>query len=131
MKSKDLQYVKDTLLELDPEVTGLRAQSYNTALVVLSALTCGPNVQRLAAFTGLSQDFVAAIRARMVQAELWTELDVFSDHWNVAEGVVNTTAFWLDVLIAEGLAVRRWDEGVGDYRYRAAEHALNSNAAAK
>lgn len=68
----------------------------------------------------------------MVQAELWTELDVFSDHWNVAEGVVSTTAFfWLDVLIAEGLAVRRWDEGVGHYRYIAAELAPNSNAAAK
>ena len=67
----------------------------------------------------------------MVQAELWTELDVFSDHWNVAEGVVNRTAFWLDVLIAEGLAVRRWDEGVGHYLYIAAAHAPNSNATAK
>jgi len=86
---------------------------------------------RLAGFTGLPQDFVAAIRVRMVQAELWTELDVFSDHWNVAEGVFNTTAFWLDVLIAEGLAVRRWDEGVGHYLYIAAAHAPNSNAAAK
>jgi len=50
----------------DPSIpAALRPQSYNTALVVLSALSCGPDVVRLAGFTGLPQDFVANIRARM------------------------------------------------------------------
>jgi len=36
----------------------------------------------------------------MIKAEVWTEVGVCCDHWNVAEGVVNTTTFWLDALIA-------------------------------
>jgi hypothetical protein len=66
MKSIDLQFVKDTLLDLDPSLDGSETdEMYNTALVVLSAVSCGPDVTRLAAFTGLPEAFVAAIRPRM------------------------------------------------------------------
>jgi len=41
----------------------------------------------------------------------------------VAEGVVSMSAFWADVLVAEGLILRRWDPGGGDYRYAHALHA--------
>ena len=53
------------------------------------------------------------------------------DHWNIAEGVVNTTALGLDVLIAKGLAVRHWDEAVGQYRYFDPAMLPNSDSVAK
>jgi hypothetical protein len=106
------------LQELDPSLDETEpGQTYNTALVVLSALTCGPNIVRLAAFTGLPRVFVAAIYQRMIQAELWTEAGVCSDHWQCEEGVLDLVAFWLDMLIAEELVIRRWDEEEGDYWY--------------
>jgi hypothetical protein len=72
---------------------------------------------RLGEFNKLPPEFVATIRKRMIRAQLWTELDVCCDHWYVAAGVVRITAFWLDVLIAQGLAVRKWGEEEGQYRY--------------
>jgi len=33
------------------------------------------------------------------------------------------SAFWADVLVAEGLVLRRWDPDSGDYRYAHALHA--------
>jgi hypothetical protein len=118
VKAIDLEFVKATLLELDPSLEGSEEdESYNTALVLLSALACGPCTMRLAEFTKLPPEFVATIRQRMIRAQLWTELDVCCDHWYVAAGVVSITAFWLDVLIAQGLAVRKWGEEEGQYRY--------------
>jgi hypothetical protein len=31
--------------------------------------------------------------------------------------------FWVDVLIADGLVIRQWDENKGEYWYSAAEYA--------
>jgi hypothetical protein len=124
MKSIDLQFVKDTLLDLDPSLADSAPdRTYNTALVVLSALTCGPDITRLAAFTGLPEAFVAAIRDRMIRAELWTEISVSCDHWQVGAHNLDLAAFWADVLIAEGLVVQRWDEDKGEYCYCATEYA--------
>jgi hypothetical protein len=124
MKTIDLQYVKDTLWELDPGAKDYETRStYNTALVVLSALYCGPGTIRLADFTLLPRAFVAAIRQRMTKAELWSEFDVHCDHWQPEEGKFDSVAFWLDALVAEGLVIRRWRDEVGDYWYCATEYA--------
>jgi hypothetical protein len=123
VKAIDLQYVKDTLLELDPTLKNCEASdAYNRAIVLLAALTYGPGAMRLAEFTRLPYELVATIRQRMVRAELWTEDEVCCDHWEAAAGVVSTCAFWADVLVAEGLVVRQWDPDSGDYRYFDARH---------
>jgi hypothetical protein len=59
----------------------------------------------------------------MIRAQLWTEVDVCCDHWYVSDGMFCTNYFWLDVLVAEGLAVRQWAEEEGQYRYWDEEHA--------
>ena len=124
MKSINLQYVKDTLSGLDPTLKSCGASdTYNTAIVLLSALAYGPDTTRLAGFTSLPHQFVATIQQRMIRAELWTETGVCCDHWEVAEGVVSMSAFWADVLVAEGLVVRQWDPDSDDYRYFDALHA--------
>ena len=60
----------------------------------------------------------------MIRAELWTEFGVRYDHWFVTENLICITAFLVDVLVGQGLAVRRWDEDCGDYRYCDAAYAL-------
>jgi hypothetical protein len=124
MKRIDLQFVKDTLREIAPDLNEKdSAGTYNTAQVVVAALHCGPDIERLATFTRLPRPFIATIRRRMIEAELWTDLGVRSGHWEPAPGILDSTAFWLDVLIAEGMVVRRWEEEVGDYLYRCVEYS--------
>ena len=118
VKVTNLRFVKEMLLKLDPSLASTQEdKSYNTAIVLLSAFACGPDTTRLAEFTHLPREFVAMLRQRMIQAQLWSETDVFCDHWDVAEGVFCTTFFWVDVLVAQGLVVRQWVEGAGQYRY--------------
>lgn len=118
MNSVDLQVVKDTLLELDLIIDiEEQPEFYNTALVLLSAVICGPDTRNLAAFTGLSRSFIAPIRRRMLQSDLWTEIEACSGDWYVAQGLFCTTSFWLDVLVAQGLVVRTWSEPEGQYCY--------------
>jgi len=128
MKTIDLQFVKDSLAELDPNLDGEQPDDvYRTALVVLSALACGPDAQCLAKFTQLPVEFVDAIRRRMIAAELWTEVDINCDHWFAGVNKVSTSAFWADVLAAQGVLVRAWDDTVGDYRYCLAEYAPSTS----
>jgi len=124
VKRIDLKFLKETLLELDPRLEGTEEDnSYRTALVLLAAIACGSDTTRLARVTELPRQFISEIRKRMIRAQLWTELDVCCDHWYVSDGVVCTTYFWLDVLVAQGRVVRRWVEKQGQYRYWAQEHA--------
>jgi hypothetical protein len=129
MKTMDLQFVKDSLAELGLSLEGKQPDdAYRTALVVVSALACGPDTQCLARFTQLPVEFVQAIRRRMIAAELWTEVEVNCDHWFAGTNQVSTGAFCADLLVAEGAVVRAWDETVGDYRYYLAEYAPDRRA---
>ena len=115
MERVDLNFLRRTLIET-LEGSEERA-SFKAVLVVLAVLFCGPRIVRLADITQSPREFVATIWRRMIQAGLWTELDVYYDHWFVSESLLRLAAFWCDVLIAEGLATRRWCEDEGDYRY--------------
>lgn len=124
MKTMDLQSVKDSLAELGLSLDGKQPdETYQTALVVVSALACGPDTERLAKFTLLPVEFVQAIRRRMIAAELWTEVDVNCAHWFPGANQLSISAFCADLLVAEGTVVRAWDETVTDYRYWLAEYA--------
>jgi len=111
------------LLDLDLD-TAIQEQPgfYNTALVLLSAPVCGPSTARLAMFTGLPHSFIVPIRRRMILAELWTETEVHCEEWYTADGVLCARYFWLDVLVAEGLVTREWNEAEGQYCYGYCPH---------
>jgi hypothetical protein len=102
------------LIDVSIEV---RPEFYNTALVLLSATVCGPNPVQLAALTGLPYSFIAPICRRMIQAELWTHNEVHCDDWYMGQGVLYARCFWLDVLVAEGFVMRKWNEEQGRYCY--------------
>ncbi|HEY7097386.1 MAG TPA: hypothetical protein VH437_11720 [Terriglobales bacterium] len=117
-KLVNAEAVKALLLELDLDISIQQQPGfYNTALVLLSAPICGSDTGRLAKFTGLPPSFVAPIRKRMMQAELWTETKACCEGWFAEDGVLCPRCFWLDVLVADGLVMRAWDENEGQYCY--------------
>jgi hypothetical protein len=59
----------------------------------------------------------------MIQAQLWTEIEVLCDHWFGEGNMIFPISFWLDVLIAQGKLLRRWEEEQGQYNYCLAEYA--------
>jgi len=118
-----LQFVKDRLLEIDPSVQGTEdTESYKAALILLSALVCGPNAKQLERFTGLPGDLIRQVRHRMIEAQLWTAVGICCDDWFIGDAFCDTQ-FWADVLVAEGLVVREWIEDEGCYCYYAMEFA--------
>src|SRR5208282_6489925 len=118
MTTTSLGFVKETLSEIDPSLNGTEEnESYKAALVLLSAMSLGPDTTLLVEFTRLSRTFIATIRERMIRAELWTESETQYDHWFVGDREIRPCCFWADVLVAEGLVVRRWVEEEGDFRY--------------
>jgi hypothetical protein len=124
MTTRNLEFVKETLLEIDHSLNGAKeTESYKAALVLLSAMFLGPDTTRLVEFTRLSRTFIATIRERMIRAELWTESVTRYDHWFVGDCEIRRGCFWADVLVAEGLVVRRWIEEEGDFRYWPEEFA--------
>ena len=113
-----VEAVKSVLAELDLDIAiQEQPEFYNTALVLLSAPICGPDPARLSKFTGLAHSFIAPIRRRMMQAELWTDTEVHCEEWYAVDGMLCAKYFWLDVLVAEGLVMRAWDEAEGQYCY--------------
>ncbi len=81
MTTTRLGFVKEMLLEIDPSLNGAEDdESYKAALVLLSAMSLGPDTTQLVEFTRLSRTFIATIRERMIRAELWTESETQYDH---------------------------------------------------
>jgi hypothetical protein len=132
VKPINLELIKAALTELDPTLEDSdEDDSYRTALILVSALVHGPDTRVLAEFTDLPREFVEAIRQRMIQAELWTEIEVFCDHWFGEGNAVCLTSFWPDVLIAQGLVVRQWIEEEGEYRYFGTAYTPSSDPSTK
>lgn len=107
-------------MELDPGLAGCNdGHRYKAALVLLSALHVSGDPVLLAQFTRLPLGYISEIHRRMILAELWSEEDVCCEHWFASQQKFRAAAFWLDVLVAQGLVLRRWFEEEGQYRYRA------------
>ena len=81
----------------------------------------------LANFTGASYSLVSKIRLWMTEAGLWNIRDVRCEHWYNQDESFRDVVFWTDVLVAQGLVDRRWDQQEGVYRYYRAGQCLTVN----
>lgn len=115
MRIADLQIVQNLLEALN--LVRDDEPDDGTALVIASAMACGPHSERLAEFTQLPVQFVDAIRRRMIDAHLWTETNVNCDHWFDEAKNAEPYALWFDVLVGEGFFTRVWDRTMRDYVY--------------
>ncbi len=119
-KEHKLKLIKEAVKEFDPSLEGADDDvGFKIAVVLLAALSEGTDVQRLAAFTGYSEVFIAGIACRMREAELWVEDRVCCGQWFEGD-FIHPDLFWADVLVAEGLAIRKRENG-GVFRYFARE----------
>jgi hypothetical protein len=74
--------IRDVLLDFEPTLAEEEEhKNYQTAFVLLAALSCGSDISSLVRFTHLPVDLIATVRHPMLEAELWTESNTFCEHW--------------------------------------------------
>jgi hypothetical protein len=116
MKNASLDVIKREVQQMDPALDQ-NDLGFRTAVVLMSAaFMTGPDTESLAAFTGYPLSLVVEISDRMLQAGLWRDGVVNSDHW--FRGEKWTAGIWTDCLVAEGLTLARQRED-GQWEYRA------------
>jgi len=97
-----LKRIHKEIRRLDPKLEP-GSETFNAALVTLSSGVIGPNIRRLAKFTGLPIRFVTEIGRRLRQGHVWVGNKVSCD-WNNKE--TGGVEFWLDVCVGQGLLKR-------------------------
>lgn len=80
------------------------SSTYQTAVLLLTALEVGQGVHKLALVTGFGREFVARCARRLVDNGVWHEGETVSP-WTSSEA--EDAAFWADVGVAEGKLYRR------------------------
>jgi len=88
---------------LDPK-TAPEEPAFKTGVLLLSALQVGPNVDRLAKFTGYSKTFIRERAKRCRENGIFIGSKVACEWFDKECGGV---AFWMDVLVAEGLMAKK------------------------
>ncbi len=91
--------------------------SRNTAIIMIAALFCGPDVDAIATTMGIDSGFVQCVADRMRASKLWTVAGgVDYADWLAGDylGIAN---FALDLEVAEGVFTRGLEKENGQYGY--------------
>lgn len=100
---QSIEWVRTILKEYDSELAG---DAYNAAMVLLSSLIVGPDIDRVIAFTGLDSLFVKQVADRLVANGIWVEGGVHADWSDPEDGGI---ALALDIAVAQGKLERAGD----------------------
>lgn len=92
------QEIKNIIHELDPNLQE-EDSAFSSAMILLAAAEVGPNADDIASLTNLSSEAVKERFARLEQNGVFKDGKIYCDWFDEETG---TTAFWLDVCIAEG-----------------------------
>jgi len=87
---------------LDPNTTP-EEPAFKTGVLLLSALHVGANINRLTKFTGYPKDFVRDRVKRCRENGIFVGGEVVCGWFDENGGI----AFWMDVLVADGLLAKR------------------------
>jgi hypothetical protein len=88
-------------------------------MVLLASELVGPYVDRVATFLGYPRSLVQVIAARLYEARIWEDDEVRSEKRFDPE--MGGSAPMADLMVAEGLLIRRWSEEDQQFAYRAAD----------
>jgi hypothetical protein len=103
MKRKfSLGWFEKEVKRLDPQVNK-EDDAFKTGVLLLASLQEGANIQRLAKFTGYDKGFIRERAARARKNGIFVGGEVRCDWFDEKAGGV---AFWVDVLVAQGLLAR-------------------------
>lgn len=102
MADLTLDEIKDALRKMDAGLSedddGFKAQ-----VVMVSSLQVGPNVSRLAAFTGISKELITNFSRNLRKNGVWRGTRVYAN-WFETDGGID---FLLDTNVALGCIERR------------------------
>jgi hypothetical protein len=90
-------------------------------MVLLASELVGPYVDRIVTFLGYPRGLVQVIAARLHEARIWEKDEVRAERWFNTEK--ETLAFPLDLMVAQGLLIRRWSEEKKQFAYCASDVA--------
>jgi hypothetical protein len=79
----------------------------------------GPYADRIVTFLGYPRGQVQVIAARLYEAMIWEKDEVRSENW--FDSQKETLAFLLDLMVAQGLLIRRWSEEKKQFEYCASD----------
>ena len=95
--------------------------SRNTAIIMIAALFCGPDVDAIATTMGVDSGFVQCVADRMRGSKLWTETGgVDYADW-LAGGYLGVANFGLDLDVGVGAFVRTGAKVNGQFEYKLVE----------
>lgn len=97
-----LPFIKKEVHRLDPALN--ESEDYfKTAVVMLSALKVGTDVDELVKFTRLPEPFIAERVGRLNASGIFDGDEIRANWFDEENGGI---AFWMDVAVAEGLIER-------------------------
>ena len=109
----DLETCQTIVNEIVPD-TAIDDPIYSAMLVLVSALRVGPNINRIAKFTGIDKKIIRPIARRLRENGVWRH-DVMRYSW-VEDG--DSVAIIMDAQVATGKLTRAVTEDEdGEFRY--------------
>lgn len=105
-----LGFIKKEVHKLDSKIKE-EDLAFKSAVILLSSLQVGPSADKVARYTRYSRDFVRKRARRLKKSEVWIRRGHKSDIvCNWFEKKHGSIAFWLDVLVAEGMVAKTKDD---------------------
>lgn len=102
-RKADVSALREQVRRLAPALDPA-TPAFQAALLLLSALRVGQNIDRLARITRCERSFVAKCARRLVDNGVWQNGKTVCDWYRDGEA---RSAFWNDVAVAEGRMCRR------------------------
>ena len=105
-KFETIQDVKREIIRLDKSMktAGENYHGFRTAVFLLSSLITGPNVKKLAKFTGYTRKEIQERAVNLREQGVWVGSKVNASEWFDSDG--GAVSFWCDSLCADGLLQR-------------------------
>lgn len=97
----ELERIKQVIREMDDRLDE-GDPTFKTAVVLLASSVVGPDEDKIIEMTGYDAEFVHERAVRLRENRVWQDDGKVHCQWMNPEH--GDTAFWCDVLVAEGLA---------------------------
>jgi hypothetical protein len=126
IKQTALQSMKEDVWNMDATLAE-DSSIFQTAMILFASELVGPWSDLISTFLGYPPALVQAVAARLYEARIWENDEVRSEKWFDPEK--GGLAFMVDLMVAEGMLIRRWSEEDQQFAYRAIDMPATSRLA--
>jgi hypothetical protein len=93
-----LRRIEQAILDMDRHLD-VRDRAFRVALILACSVRIGPNVRRIAHYTGYPYQFVEEVGRRLRQSKIWNGRFIDATNWCKEDGAL---AFWCEVNVGLG-----------------------------